>query len=250
MRWQGHSWAPPNCGLPRAKRRLILCNAEFMLQCNIGPCYMHSHYRSQRVRPAARLAVEHSLGSTNGGGSERRNSRQGGLQPCPRPPPTTNEAEVQARTRSECRSSKFRASTCRSSICPTMEVPAAFREFAEKGVTQAKDNWEKMKAATEEATDLIEDSYATASKGCRRLRPQDDRSGARQHQCGVRLRHRADDREVAVRGGRAVDRAYAQAVRCADRADQGTRPRWRRRSPTETAEPIKESVTSAFKKVA
>ncbi|MEA3027828.1 MAG: hypothetical protein QOF91_3113, partial [Alphaproteobacteria bacterium] len=48
---------------------------------------------------------------------------------------------------------------------PKMEVPAAFREFAEKSVTQAKDNWEKMKAATEEASDLIEDSYATASKG-------------------------------------------------------------------------------------
>ena len=48
---------------------------------------------------------------------------------------------------------------------PKMEVPAAFREFAEKGVTQGKDNWEKMKAVTEEATDLIENSYATATKG-------------------------------------------------------------------------------------
>src|SRR4029079_1763112 len=48
---------------------------------------------------------------------------------------------------------------------PKMEVPAAFREFAEKSVTQAKDNWEKMKAATEEATDMIETSYSTASKG-------------------------------------------------------------------------------------
>jgi phasin len=48
---------------------------------------------------------------------------------------------------------------------PKMEVPAAFREFAEKSVTQAKDNWEKMKAATEEATDMIENSYSTASKG-------------------------------------------------------------------------------------
>ena len=48
---------------------------------------------------------------------------------------------------------------------PNLEVPAAFREIAEKGVTQAKDNWEKMKAATEEATDLLETSYTTASKG-------------------------------------------------------------------------------------
>ena len=48
---------------------------------------------------------------------------------------------------------------------PKMEVPAAFREMAEKSVTQCKDNWEKMKAATEEATDVIENSYATATKG-------------------------------------------------------------------------------------
>ena len=48
---------------------------------------------------------------------------------------------------------------------PKMEVPAAFREFAEKSVSQCKDNWEKMKAATEEATGVIENSYATATKG-------------------------------------------------------------------------------------
>lgn len=48
---------------------------------------------------------------------------------------------------------------------PKMEIPAAFREIAEKSVSQAKDNWEKMKAATEEATDLLENSYANAAKG-------------------------------------------------------------------------------------
>src|ERR1700694_5797073 len=48
---------------------------------------------------------------------------------------------------------------------PKMEIPAAFREIAEKSVSQTKDNWEKMKSATEEATDVLEDSYMTASKG-------------------------------------------------------------------------------------
>lgn len=48
---------------------------------------------------------------------------------------------------------------------PKMEVPTAVREMAEKSVTQAKDNWEKMKAATEEATDMIESSYSTVSRG-------------------------------------------------------------------------------------
>jgi phasin len=49
---------------------------------------------------------------------------------------------------------------------PKMEMPAAFRELAEKSVAQAKDSYEKMKAAAEEATDMLEDTYATASKGC------------------------------------------------------------------------------------
>src|ERR1700704_4614249 len=48
---------------------------------------------------------------------------------------------------------------------PHMEVPAAFREFAEKSVSQAKDSYERMKSAAEEATDVLEDTYATATKG-------------------------------------------------------------------------------------
>ena len=48
---------------------------------------------------------------------------------------------------------------------PKMEIPAAFREIAEKSVSQAKENYEKMKSSAEEATDLIEDTYATATKG-------------------------------------------------------------------------------------
>jgi phasin len=48
---------------------------------------------------------------------------------------------------------------------PKMEVPAAFREFAEKGISQAKETYEKMKSVAEEATDVLEETYATASKG-------------------------------------------------------------------------------------
>ena len=48
---------------------------------------------------------------------------------------------------------------------PHIEVPAALREFAEKGVAQAKDNYEKMKSAAEEATEVLESTYLTASKG-------------------------------------------------------------------------------------
>jgi phasin len=49
---------------------------------------------------------------------------------------------------------------------PKMEMPAAYRELAEKTLAQAKENYEKVKGMAEEATDTIEDIYATAAKGC------------------------------------------------------------------------------------
>ena len=48
---------------------------------------------------------------------------------------------------------------------PTAEVPAAFREIAEKSVAQAQAGYAKLKAAAEESTDVIEDTYETARAG-------------------------------------------------------------------------------------
>ena len=45
------------------------------------------------------------------------------------------------------------------------EMPRAFRDMAEKGVAQAKDNHEKFQAAAEGATDLLKSAYKTAAKG-------------------------------------------------------------------------------------
>lgn len=48
---------------------------------------------------------------------------------------------------------------------PKMEVPPAFRELADKGVAQARDTYEKAKAAAEQATNQLKDAYTTAAKG-------------------------------------------------------------------------------------
>jgi phasin len=53
---------------------------------------------------------------------------------------------------------------------PQFEASAAqatsvMREFAEKGLCQAKDTYSKMKTAAEEATGILESSYANATKG-------------------------------------------------------------------------------------
>ena len=45
------------------------------------------------------------------------------------------------------------------------EATSVMREFAEKGLAQAKDNYAKMKTAAEQATSIMETTYANASKG-------------------------------------------------------------------------------------
>lgn len=46
-----------------------------------------------------------------------------------------------------------------------VEVPAVVREMAEKSVQNARETYEKFKANAEETTDLLEDTYSTASRG-------------------------------------------------------------------------------------
>ena len=132
---------------------------------------------------------------------------------------------------------------------PKMEVPAAFRELAEKSVTQAKDNWEKMKAATEEASDLIEDSYATASKGATdyglklietsRANTNSMFDYATQLMTVKSLSEAVELSTSHMR--KQFDTLSAQSKELTALAQKVT---------TETVEPIKESVTSVFKKVA
>ena len=132
---------------------------------------------------------------------------------------------------------------------PKLEVPAAFREFAEKSVTQAKDNWEKMKAATEEATGMIEDSYATASKGCA------------DYGLKVIEAARANTNANFDYAGRMLTvKSFAEAVEMStahlrklyeSMAEQSKElTALAQKVASDTCEPIKESMSSAFKQAA
>ncbi len=48
---------------------------------------------------------------------------------------------------------------------PNMEMPGAFREMTEKGVAHARDTYAKSKIASEEAADLLENTYTAVAKG-------------------------------------------------------------------------------------
>ena len=48
---------------------------------------------------------------------------------------------------------------------PNIEVPEMVRDFAEKSVQQAKDVYARFKSAAEETTNVLEDTYTSATKG-------------------------------------------------------------------------------------
>ncbi|HET9717952.1 MAG TPA: phasin [Pseudolabrys sp.] len=48
---------------------------------------------------------------------------------------------------------------------PTFEVPTALREFAEQGVARAKENYDKVKSAAEQVTEVLEDTCSKATMG-------------------------------------------------------------------------------------
>lgn len=126
---------------------------------------------------------------------------------------------------------------------PNMEVPAAFREFAEKGIAQARENYEKMKSAAEQATDVIEETYSAASKaytdyGLKVIETARANSNAAFDLAGnlLTVKSYADVVEKTTAFMRSqFDTATAQAKELADTAQK---------CATETCEPIRESFAS------
>ncbi len=132
---------------------------------------------------------------------------------------------------------------------PKMEVPAAFREIAEKGVAQAKEGYEKMKNAAEDATEMLEDTYAKASKGysdygLKLIETARANTNAAFDLFGEVLSAKSGSEVVELYTTymrSQFDTVSAQAKELADHAQKVA---------TETVEPIKESLTTAFSKAA
>ena len=132
---------------------------------------------------------------------------------------------------------------------PKFEVPTAFREMAEKGIAMAKDNYDKMKSTAEEATDVLEETYSTASKGCSGYGLKVIEAGRANANASFDLmtelltaKSYAEVVELSTAFMRKqFDAMSAQAKELAEDAQKVC---------TDTAEPIKESFTSAFNKAA
>ena len=132
---------------------------------------------------------------------------------------------------------------------PKMEVPAAFREMAEKSLAQAKENYEKLKSAAEEATDMFEDTYSTACKGCsgyglKLIETARTNSNATFDLMTELMGAKSYSEVVELTSGymrKQFETLTAQAKDLSEHAQKVA---------TETAEPIKASFNSALKKAA
>src|SRR6476469_7889021 len=129
---------------------------------------------------------------------------------------------------------------------PKFEVPPVFREFAEKGIAQAKENYEKCKSAAEQATDVLEDTYSTASKGCasyglKLIEATRANSDATFDLMSELMTAKSYSEMVELSSAylrKQFDALVAQTKELSDHADTAA---------TETAEPIKESISNLSK---
>jgi phasin len=129
---------------------------------------------------------------------------------------------------------------------PKMEVPAAFRDIAEKSVSQAKENYEKMKAAAEEATDVLEETYSTASKGAADY-------GLKVIETARSNANAAFDFASELLGVKSVSEVVELSTAHARKQFETLSTQTKeltslaQKIATETAEPIKEGMNKAFK---
>jgi len=132
---------------------------------------------------------------------------------------------------------------------PKIEFPSAFRELAEKSIAQAKEGYEKMKTAAEDATEMLEDTYAKASKGyadygLKLIETTRANSNAAFDLMTQLLGAKSASEVVELSSGfmrTQFDTVTTQAKDLADHAQKVA---------AETTAPIKETLTSAFSKAA
>ena len=136
-----------------------------------------------------------------------------------------------------------------ASFFPSAEAPAAFRDLAERSLSQAKDNYEKMKSAAEEATGLLEETYATATKGAADY-------GLKVIEIARANTNAAFDFASELFGVKSLSEAIELSSAHARKQFETLSTQSRelaslaQKVATEAAEPIKEGMTRAAKKVA
>jgi phasin len=130
-----------------------------------------------------------------------------------------------------------------------LEIPPQFRDFAEKSAAKAKETCERMKSATDEMTERLEESYAAAGRGANEY-------GLQVIEAGRAHANSAFDYVAKVVAAKSVSEVIElTAAHAREQFDVLTEQSKRltllaQKVANETAEPIKEGMTKASKRAA
>src|SRR5712691_4321726 len=144
---------------------------------------------------------------------------------------------------------KIEANERRGFDVPLFAMPGIFRGIAEQGVVRARDNYEKIKAASGEIADILRETYSTNAKGAADYGVKViEISGVNTNSAFDFLTHLMDTKSLSE----IMQLSAEQNRKNFEVVSAQNKELWElaQKVATETAEPIKKSFTKVLQKVA
>jgi len=130
---------------------------------------------------------------------------------------------------------------------PNFEEPEVFRQIVEKNAAQTKEMYERIRLAAEEATGLLENAFKTAATGATEFNRKVIENARGNTNAAL-------DHVIALLGTKSLNEAIEVSTAHARKQFELVADQMKELSAiaqkvtTETAEPVREGISSAFKK--
>jgi hypothetical protein len=124
---------------------------------------------------------------------------------------TVNDGNVKVEVNPDTPNAKAEANEKRGFDLPLFAMPGIFRGIAEQGAVRARDNCEKIKAASGEIADILRETYSTNARGAADYGVK-VRDPGRQRQLRLRFSRQSRGHEVAIGSHTAVSRTEPQEL--------------------------------------
>jgi phasin len=159
-----------------------------------------------------------------------------------------NDANVKVEANANPPNATVHASEKHGFDVPLFAMPGMFRGIAEQSVVRARDNCEKIKAASGEITDILREAYSTNAKGAADYGVKViEISGVNTNSAFDFLANLLDTKSLSE----IMKLSATQSRKSFEAASAQNRELWElaQQVAAETAEPIKKSFTRALQKV-
>jgi len=158
-----------------------------------------------------------------------------------------NDANMKVEVNADPLNAKVEANEKRGFDMPLFAMPGIFRGIAEQGAVRARDNYEKIKAASGEIADILRETYSTNAKGAADYGVKViEISGVNTNSAFDFLTHLMGMRSLSE----IIQLSATQSRKNFEATSAQNRELWElaQKVATETAEPIKKSVTKVLQK--